>query len=228
MGKRYKMQAKDTFAKLAKKNYDDSRFAEPLASYNGIRDTRTIVRGEVIELPSKRELLAPRALEKALLLAPPHGLEQILATFGDIYKYIRADGTLDPKWEVDQLATAPLPFPITLDWDPTQQATRIRCHKKLAGIFEDVFKAIQAKGLREKVKTYAGCYNFRPKRAGSKLSTHSWGIAIDLNAKTNPMGSPGDMDLRVVQVFRSFGFKWGGDWTGNYKDPMHFQFCTGY
>ena len=36
------------------------------------------------------------------------------------------------------------------------------------------------------------------------------------------------MDQAVVNVFRSFGFKWGGDWSYRSKDPMHFQFCTGY
>jgi hypothetical protein len=32
-------------------------------------------------------------------LVVPNGLEQILTTFGDIYKYIRPDGSLDPRWQ---------------------------------------------------------------------------------------------------------------------------------
>ena len=32
----------------------------------------------------------------------------------------------------------------------------------------------------------------------------------------------------IVKVFESFGFTWGGRWSGRGKDPMHFQFCSGY
>jgi len=76
--------------------------------------------------------------------------------------------------------------------------------------------------------TYGGCFNFRAKRSSSKLSTHSWGIALDLNPETNGMGREGDMAPGIVEVFESFGFTWGGRWSGAGKDPMHFQFCSGY
>jgi hypothetical protein len=106
--------------------------------------------------------------------------------------------------------------------------TKIYCHNKLVDIISDTFTAIKDEGLADRIKTYGGCFNFRLKRKGGKLSTHSWGIAVDLNVETNQMGSAGDMDSSVVSVFRRFGFKWGGDWSGMSKDPMHFQFCTGY
>jgi hypothetical protein len=32
----------------------------------------------------------------------------------------------------------------------------------------------------------------------------------------------------VVAAFKRSGFTWGGDWSGAGKDPMHFQYCTGY
>ncbi|MCU0972135.1 MAG: M15 family metallopeptidase [Gammaproteobacteria bacterium] len=42
------------------------------------------------------------------------------------------------------------------------------------------------------------------------------------------MGTAGDMDARLVELFEGFGFLWGGRWAGRSKDPMHFQYCTGY
>src|SRR5262249_26591548 len=36
-------------------------------------------------------------------LQPPHGIEQIIATFGDIYAYIRPDHALNPSWEAEFL-----------------------------------------------------------------------------------------------------------------------------
>jgi hypothetical protein len=42
------------------------------------------------------------------------------------------------------------------------------------------------------------------------------------------MGSAGNMDPRLVELFERHGFTWGGRWSGKNKDPMHFQYCSGY
>jgi D-alanyl-D-alanine carboxypeptidase len=49
-----------------------------------------------------------------------------------------------------------------------------------------------------------------------------------LNPETNAQGTEGNMDSAVIKIFRDAGFEWGGDWQGKVRDPMHFQFCTGY
>lgn len=161
-------------------------------------------------------------------LTAPNGLEQIVATFGDIYEYIHTDGSLDPRWQTNFLIRNALPFPLSLSWDPATCVSQMTCHKRLAKGFEDVFQRIQAAGLQEKVKTFGGCFSFRQQRTGSKLSTHAWGIAIDLNPASNAQGTEGDMDAGVVTIFRDVGFEWGGQWEGKRRDPMHFQFCSGY
>jgi hypothetical protein len=105
---------------------------------------------------------------------------------------------------------------------------RISCHKVLAQSCTDVFARIQSAGLQSKINSFGGCFSFRPQRTGSKLSTHAWGIALDLNPESNAQGSAGNMDAGVVAIFQQAGFSWGGDWQGRVRDPMHFQFCTGY
>jgi hypothetical protein len=55
-------------------------------------------------------------------------------------------------------------------------------------------------------------------RTGRKLSTHGWGMAIDLNPETNLQGAVGDMDAVVIEIFRRAGFEWGGDWRGKTRD----------
>ncbi len=67
-------------------------------------------------------------------------------------------------------------------------------------------------------------WNWRPIRKGSVLSYHLWGVAIDLNSSTNGQGKQGDMPPKVVEIFESLGFKWGGRWQGARRDPMHFEF----
>ena len=102
------------------------------------------------------------------------------------------------------------------------------CHKLLQPVFEMAFQAILDAGLRSQVTSFGGCFSFRPQRMGAKLSTHSWGIAIDLNPESNQQGTAGKMDARIVSIFQDLGFTWGGEWHGRARDPMHFQFCCGY
>ncbi len=163
-----------------------------------------------------------------MTIAAPDGLEQIIATFGDIQKYVLRDGTLDPRWQTEFLALVALPFPLMLSFDHSKTITHFRCHTLLVGIFSDVFAKIAGAGLQAKITSFGGCFAFRPQRTGTKLSTHCWGIAVDLNPETNQQGSAGDMDAGIIELFRSAGFEWGGDWAGERKDAMHFQFCTGY
>ena len=164
----------------------------------------------------------------ALSLIAPHGLDGIISTFGDIFDYIREDHTLDPRWQTEMLQTISLPFAIPLSWNKSQSLERIACHKLLAQVCTDVFAQIRSAGLQTKITGFGGCFSFRPQRTGARLSAHSWGIALDLNPESNAQGTVGNMDPAVISIFKEAGFSWGGDWQGKVRDPMHFQFCTGY
>jgi len=161
-------------------------------------------------------------------LKTPHGLDEIIASFGDIREYVEADGQLEARWQVDFLERVSLPFSLRLSRDPSRTITQMTCHRRLTRVFSSVFGSIQEGGLQDKITSFGGCFAFRPQRTGSKLSAHSWGIAIDLNPESNPQGSAGNMDVGLIEIFRRAGFEWGGDWQGKTRDPMHFQFCTAY
>ena len=153
-------------------------------------------------------------------LVPPHGLDQVLATFGDIFDYVGPDHTLNPRWQIDFLQRIALPFPLALSWDKSRRVNQITCHKRLSDICRNIHGQLR--------RLLLGCFSFRPQRTGVKLSAHSWGIAIDLNTESNAQGSAGIMDPAIVEIFCRAGFEWGGEWHGKSQDPMHFQFCTGY
>lgn len=245
MARTYIIRRGDTLAKIARKFYGNATLYQKLALYNGLLDASKILAGQRLEVPAKAELVgAPApvpssppsrattrsgaAAAPAPALAPPHGLAQIIQVFGDIHRFIRPDGSLDAGFETQYLARAPLPFAIPLSWDRSKQVSRLYCHVRLASVFQAVFADIVRRGAQQHVRTFGGCFNYRAKRTSGKLSTHCWGIAIDLNPETNAQGTAGDMHPDIVAAFRSFGLKWGGDWTGPSRDPMHFQFCTGY
>lgn len=226
----YKIQAGDTLRKLAQRFYDEPTLTTKLADYNGLLNKNKILVGQTIEIPARRELehVASEPTEELNGLVPPFGLQGVLDTFGNIYDYMKDDGTLDPRWEAEQLTRVRLPFAIPLSWDRSKLVQNLFCHKKWTEFIPEVFATLERERLRKKINTFGGCFNLRSKRTSGKLSTHSWGIAIDLNPEMNQQGSSGNMYPGVVEIFQRFGFTWGGDWVGRSKDPMHFQFCKGY
>jgi hypothetical protein len=165
-------------------------------------------------------------------LKSPDGLGEIIATFGDINSYIARSKDnhlrLDPAFEREYIVSADLPYPLLAAWDHKKRISTIRCHALLAERFGAIFDEIFRLNLSDRARYFGGCYNFRNKRNGSGISTHSWGIAIDINPLTNRTGKAGDMDAEIVKIFARFGFIWGGTWRGKGRDPMHFQYCRGY
>ena len=70
-------------------------------------------------------------------------------------------------------------------------------------------------------------YAFRMVRGSTdRLSCHSSGTAIDLNATKHPLGKIGTFPAEKVPMIRAlakkYGLKWGGDYK-NRKDEMHFE-----
>lgn len=228
--RRHIVERGDTLGKIAGNYYGDAGLFKRLAEYNGIINHDIVYRGQMIRIPSRNELLGTIPMKKIIDLGirPPHGLENIITTFGNIWEHISADGTLRPSWEANHFGRVKLPFAIPLSWKPELNVRNLYCHKKLKKAFLTVFTEVENKGLRNMIKTFGGCFSYRSKRIGEKLSTHSWGIAIDINPESNRMGERGDLDPRVVEIFKRYGFSWGGEWSGSIKDPMHFQYCTGY
>lgn len=91
------------------------------------------------------------------------------------------------------------------------------------------------------LKTWDGCWNFRPIRgyedkyeklmaacneeaAIKYLSIHSWACAIDLNAATNQLGKKPALSKGFVKCFTDAGMEWGGGWQR--QDGMHFQLAS--
>lgn len=221
----------DTLSSIAERYYGSPSYAAKLARFNGITNPDLLRVGERLEAPSRKELEGAKpahAMPAHGGVLPPAGLDGIIATFGDPFACIRDDGHLEAGWETEHLATARIPFAIPLSWDRSRQVKGIYCHVLLAPVVSELFAHIDHQGLKGLIKTFGGCFNYRPKRQSNKLSTHCWGIAIDLNPETNRQGNYGTMHPELVALFREYGFTWGGDWAGKSKDPMHFQYCTGY
>lgn len=105
----------------------------------------------------------------------------------------------------------------------------------------EMARVIRAHGYPVRPRV-SGAYNCRKVTGGRYLSSHAFGIAVDINADTNPyMSGPRrklvtDMSSDLVEDILAIRtrsgmqvFRWGGDWDGdpatkhsNY-DAMHFE-----
>lgn len=102
-----------------------------------------------------------------------------------------------------------------------------KCHRLLIGRLTAALAEIyvtlgEAEFRRQGWHVYGGCHNYRDKRGGSTLSTHAWGVAIDMNPNENTLKSSKTTFSDVaIDIMERWGFLSGGRaWN---RDYMHFQ-----
>lgn len=200
-------------------------------------------RGRQLGLPSRNAMLVstgtrtPSAVKAALKKALGAGSTlQILASEFDLgspatavlsgtsvsdavgtFTYTpNANGSVtpDPRWVRGYIRTETMPI-----------LGAVTGNKGMLPQLRAALNEVVARGLAGAIHAseYGGCYvpRFIASDPSKGLSLHTWGMAVDLNVPGNLRGTTGEMDRRVVNIFKNWGFAWGGDW--NYTDPMHFE-----
>lgn len=137
----------------------------------------------------------------------------------------------DPKWERDNLVTVSIPWKAVAAWDNAIRIKSFRVHRLTAESLRRVLdkiwaaygknqKAIEADNLH----LIGGGYNWRQMRGISRLSMHAYGCAVDFDPDHNGLGDPTPaMPMKVVEIFEAEGWVWGGRWSVQRRDGMHFQ-----
>jgi hypothetical protein len=106
-------------------------------------------------------------------------------------------------------------------------------HAKAQAAFQRV--AERLKNVEYRIREPIGSFNWRVTQGSDILSTHSFGLAVDINPTTHPRcGVTRDCQCNndlitdippdFVQTFKNEGFEWGGDWA-EHPDPMHFEWA---
>jgi hypothetical protein len=90
--------------------------------------------------------------------------------------------------------------------------------------------------FKKYITNIGGTFNWRSIAGTSRLSMHSFGMTIDINAKyanywqwdckcknenTN-LSYKNNIPKKIVAIFEKHGFIWGGNW--NHYDTMHFEY----
>ena len=120
----------------------------------------------------------------------------------------------DPEWQKENLLTI-----------ESGNGQSWQVNKLAAAAFQGFLTELESTGYGIKS---SGGFNYRPIRGSKtgKLSEHGKGLAIDLNAETNGLGSETtDLPPNVSEIAAKYGLKWGGDFKGR-KDPMHFEYVV--
>jgi len=129
-----------------------------------------------------------------------------------------------------------LPFPFIIAWNKSERIARFSCHRKVEAALTTIFRETYAHYGENRMDAlgltlFGGCYNFRTMRAGSSLSTHAWGVAVDLDPERNQLRwgrdraafAKPDYDpfwaIVEAQGATSLGRVANMDW-------MHFQFAS--
>jgi D-alanyl-D-alanine carboxypeptidase len=124
--------------------------------------------------------------------------------------------------------------PDALGWGPPCPRDRIvtfraggislTAHEDAASLFAAFVTDIVGRGYAvDRVADDWG-YNCRKIAGSDSWSYHAWGLAIDLNATQNPMGTKlvTDMPNWIDEVAATYGLYWGGLFNRR-KDAMHFE-----
>ena len=107
---------------------------------------------------------------------------------------------------------------------------KVECHSAIKAALEGAAQDVAVAGKKNLILTWDGL--FVPRHIlwdeDRGFSTHSWGIAFDINVNWNgygsrpaPSGSHGSV-AELVSIFANRGFTWGGHWRT--PDGMHFQY----
>jgi hypothetical protein len=126
-------------------------------------------------------------------------------------------------------------FQVPTGWFPswhvvgtTHPVEHIALNKDLHTPLLNALTAVHNKGLGGLLLTFDGCFNIRMVRgSAASPSTHSYGLALDINADSNPLAATKGGFYNhpdFVKCFTDQGFDWGGHWVHR-KDPMHFSYA---
>jgi hypothetical protein len=158
----------------------------------------------------------------------PLSVQEIAVVYYEFEYTDRSDGSIEivPVWSKRNIVELETPLLDKVVRHPVQ------VHEKAAGACKRVFDRIEGAGLNDKILTFDGTFVPRHKAWNPRreLSPHSWGIAIDLNARWNAYGqAPAGNGLlgslhELVPHFEAEGFAWGGYFTPiSMCDGMHFE-----
>lgn len=101
---------------------------------------------------------------------------------------------------------------------------RLPVHRGIAELVAYLIDETERRGY-DVVPGWTWGFACRAIRGSQSPSNHSWGLAVDINAPKNPMGSRliTDMPGWMPELWKAHMFRWGGEYRSR-PDAMHYEF----
>ena len=164
--------------------------------------------------------------QKCKELFPHEDMVNLIKFYGDPRG---SNGQVSKKWWADNIVKWVPPYQMYYsDGNKTKLKTMF-LHKKVVGVFTSAYTEVASTFTPKEIDMLrlnisGGTYNYRVVRGGSRLSTHAFGIAIDMDPARNPYPKAwkeGMINREFCDILMKHGIWWRGHNGG--KDPMHFQ-----
>ncbi len=165
----------------------------------------------------------------------PKGVEYPIPTKNHDPGRIRVDAFFRKMYGVDKKAVEARLVEVDFLGTKVRVTTVNNVHQRLKAVAKALEQHPEWQGY---CLPTAGTFNWRPIAGTARLSSHSFGIAIDLNvqwanywrwavgnknaAGKRPIIYKNRMPLGLIKLFEQEGFIWGGKWY--HYDTMHFEY----
>jgi D-alanyl-D-alanine carboxypeptidase len=142
----------------------------------------------------------------------------------------RGGASYSTQWARERLVHVACPWPLRMgDIHIPAITVNAACSHSLSNVLAEIWDEAgkDENKIRElRYDVFSGSFVFRKSRTGNFLSMHGYGAAIDFDAPDNMLHSHKHLfteDSIIVRAFKKEGWIWGGDWSGDGVDAMHFQ-----
>jgi len=161
------------------------------------------------------------------------GMARTKALLGEFAYRVNSNGSVsqDSAWQAASLPSGRREIGLGI---------RARCHLVVEPALKAALAEAAVRGVSWTINVgdanlAGGCHYPRfnrltPNSSLGFLSRHSWGMALDTNTRGSCQGCIPDFSkttagCTVVQIFRKYGFAWGGNFLT--PDGMHFEYVGG-
>lgn len=164
--------------------------------------------------------------DKCKEIFPHEDIVNLIKFFGDPRG---SNGQVSRKWYAENIVKWEPPYKLFYSDGKRTPLKTLLLHKKVVPVFTSAYTEVMNTFSPQEIKDLrldisGGTYNYRVVRGGNRLSTHAFGIAIDMDPARNPypkVWKEGMINREFCNILMRHGIWWRG-YKGD-VDAMHFQ-----